>query len=353
MSEPAGRRRGRRRASRSETRGRRIRAAVSASNRALADGSSRRDRTSSTGRPARPLLLAPPRPGRDDAPRRHDRSHPPSARLRPMTGRGTSGSTRRPSAISSFDLTTSTRRIPALGVGSAPADRERPRRRPAERVRPRTTCEAAGPVAACAPTGEHLAHLAAQPLLARAYERLNLDQLHRADVGAAARGGIEHAAAAPASAPATARSPGSPTADGGAPPRRGAAADHPAGPRRVRALAEALDEYLQTLRPQWRRVRRRLHAGRRRAQGRRRRPVGLRAYIALCEGWSPDDALFLQLKQARRSVVAHTCTAAPRGTPTRGSGSSSTSRRCRRSATRCSAGPRSASGSTTCASSAT
>jgi uncharacterized protein (DUF2252 family) len=33
--------------------------------------------------------------------------------------------------------------------------------------------------------------------------------------------------------------------------------------------------------------------------------VGLRAYVALCEGSSPDDVVFLQLKQARRSVVAH------------------------------------------------
>jgi uncharacterized protein (DUF2252 family) len=32
--------------------------------------------------------------------------------------------------------------------------------------------------------------------------------------------------------------------------------------------------------------------------------VGLRAYIALCEGSSPDDVVVLQLKQARRSVVA-------------------------------------------------
>ncbi len=32
--------------------------------------------------------------------------------------------------------------------------------------------------------------------------------------------------------------------------------------------------------------------------------VGLRAYVALCEGSSPDDVVFLQLKQARRSVVA-------------------------------------------------
>ena len=32
--------------------------------------------------------------------------------------------------------------------------------------------------------------------------------------------------------------------------------------------------------------------------------MGLRAYVALLEGSSPDDVLFLQLKQARRSVVA-------------------------------------------------
>uniref|UniRef100_UPI00356AA237 DUF2252 family protein n=1 Tax=Actinotalea sp. TaxID=1872145 RepID=UPI00356AA237 len=32
--------------------------------------------------------------------------------------------------------------------------------------------------------------------------------------------------------------------------------------------------------------------------------VGLRAYIALLEGSSPDDVVFLQLKQARRSVLA-------------------------------------------------
>jgi len=32
--------------------------------------------------------------------------------------------------------------------------------------------------------------------------------------------------------------------------------------------------------------------------------VGLRAYIALCEGSDPGDVLFLQLKEARRSVVA-------------------------------------------------
>ena len=32
--------------------------------------------------------------------------------------------------------------------------------------------------------------------------------------------------------------------------------------------------------------------------------VGLRAYVALMEGSAPDDVVFLQLKQARRSVLA-------------------------------------------------
>jgi uncharacterized protein (DUF2252 family) len=32
--------------------------------------------------------------------------------------------------------------------------------------------------------------------------------------------------------------------------------------------------------------------------------VGLRAYVALLEGSSPEDVIFLQLKQARRSVLA-------------------------------------------------
>ena len=32
--------------------------------------------------------------------------------------------------------------------------------------------------------------------------------------------------------------------------------------------------------------------------------MGLRAYVALLEGSSPDDVVFLQLKQARRSVLA-------------------------------------------------
>ncbi|AMY54214.1 DUF2252 domain-containing protein [Rhodococcoides fascians] len=69
-------------------------------------------------------------------------------------------------------------------------------------------------------------------------------------------------------------------------------------------LAVGLDEYLLTLTPHWRRVlggytlidvaHRVVGVG----------SVGLRAYVALLEGTSADDVVFLQLKQARRSVLA-------------------------------------------------
>ena len=70
------------------------------------------------------------------------------------------------------------------------------------------------------------------------------------------------------------------------------------------AIAAALDDYLATLAPHWRRVvggytlvdiaHKVVGVG----------SVGLRAYVALLEGSSEDDVLFLQLKQARRSVLA-------------------------------------------------
>jgi uncharacterized protein (DUF2252 family) len=69
-------------------------------------------------------------------------------------------------------------------------------------------------------------------------------------------------------------------------------------------IAAALDEYLLTLAPHWRRVlggytlvdvaHKVVGVG----------SVGLRAYVALLEGSSADDVVFLQLKQARRSVLA-------------------------------------------------
>ncbi len=68
-------------------------------------------------------------------------------------------------------------------------------------------------------------------------------------------------------------------------------------------LAEALDDYLDTLPSYWRRVlggytlvdvaHKVVGVG----------SVGLRAYVALLEGSSAEDVVFLQLKQARRSVL--------------------------------------------------
>ncbi len=70
------------------------------------------------------------------------------------------------------------------------------------------------------------------------------------------------------------------------------------------AIGLGLDEYLNTLAPHWRRVvagytledvaHRVVGVG----------SVGLRAYVVLLVGSSPDDVLFLQLKEARRSVLA-------------------------------------------------
>ncbi|MEU0497532.1 DUF2252 domain-containing protein [Mycobacterium sp. NPDC006124] len=74
--------------------------------------------------------------------------------------------------------------------------------------------------------------------------------------------------------------------------------------REAELLAEALDAYLDTLPSYWRRVlggytlvdvaHKVVGVG----------SVGLRAYVALLEGSSSSDVVFLQLKQARRSVLA-------------------------------------------------
>ena len=75
-------------------------------------------------------------------------------------------------------------------------------------------------------------------------------------------------------------------------------------PARFDQVGVALDDYLGTLRLQWARVvgayclmdvaHKVVGVG----------SVGLRAFLALLVGSSSDDVLFLQLKQARRSVIA-------------------------------------------------
>jgi uncharacterized protein (DUF2252 family) len=152
---------------------------------------------------------------------------------------------------------------------------------------------------------KHLSHLAAQPLLTRSYDRLDLDRLHRTAERATARRAIENAAAR-----ARRR-----TSDRALPrfteehDARLRLVEEPPlitrpDPEQYERIAAALDDYLGTLPPQWAKV----LGGYRLVDVAHKvvgvGSVGLRAYIALCEGSSRDDVIFLQLKQARRSVVA-------------------------------------------------
>jgi uncharacterized protein (DUF2252 family) len=149
---------------------------------------------------------------------------------------------------------------------------------------------------------EHLSHLAAQPLLARAYDRLNLDRLHPT---AAGRRAIENAAARARKRTSDRALPRFTEQRDG---RLRLVEEPPLitrpEPAQYDRIAAALDEYLSTLRTQWAVI----VGGYRLVDVAHKvvgvGSVGLRAYIALCEGSGPDDVLFLQLKQARRSVVA-------------------------------------------------
>jgi uncharacterized protein (DUF2252 family) len=150
-----------------------------------------------------------------------------------------------------------------------------------------------------------IAHLADEPLLTRSYESLNLDRLRAAATKGSFREEIERAA----------RRARRRTSDRALPrfteQRDGTArlVEEPpliTRPSSAEAdqLAEALDGYLRTLPPHWARI----LGGYRLVDVAHKvvgvGSVGLRAYVALCEGSSPDDVVFLQLKQARRSVIA-------------------------------------------------
>jgi uncharacterized protein (DUF2252 family) len=152
---------------------------------------------------------------------------------------------------------------------------------------------------------QHIGHLAEQPLLARSFERLDVDGLRAAATGGHFRDEVERAA----------RRARRRTSDRALPrfteQRDGTARLVQEPPLITRPSAEdydllaaALDGYLNTLPPHWARI----LAGYRIVDIAHKvvgvGSVGLRAYVALCEGSSPDDVVFLQLKQARRSVVA-------------------------------------------------
>src|SRR6516225_826720 len=148
-------------------------------------------------------------------------------------------------------------------------------------------------------------YLANEPLLLRSYERLDVDRLHETTTEKSLRGLIARAVRRARSRTSDRALPRFTTTRGG----RRYIVDEPPLITRVsktesKRIAAALDAYLGTLAPHWRRTlggytlidiaHKVVGVG----------SVGLRAYVALLEGSSPDDVVFLQLKQARRSVLA-------------------------------------------------
>ncbi|MBW0106687.1 DUF2252 domain-containing protein [Pseudonocardia sp. KRD291] len=151
----------------------------------------------------------------------------------------------------------------------------------------------------------HIARLAEAPLLERSFERLDAERLHKGARHKRSRAAVANAAKRARTRTSDRALPRFATSEGGArrivvePPL----ITRPDDEHRGQILA-ALDDYLETLPPHWARI-----LGGYRAVDVAHKvvgvgSVGLRAYLALCEGSSPDDVLFLQLKQARRSVVA-------------------------------------------------
>ena len=147
--------------------------------------------------------------------------------------------------------------------------------------------------------------LASTSLLTRSYQRIDVDHLQQSTTGKSLRAEIKRAA----------RQARRRTSDRALPKftserdgQRRIAEDPPLLTRinyaEADQIARGLDEYLATLAPHWRRAlggytlidlaHKVVGVG----------SVGLRAYVVLLEGSSPDDVLFLQLKQARRSVLA-------------------------------------------------
>ena len=152
---------------------------------------------------------------------------------------------------------------------------------------------------------DHVRDLATRPLMARSFDQMGVDSLHES----ASTSGL-HARLARAAKRAAKR-----TSDRAAPKLtevRDGARRIALSPPLITApeaddaelLPEALDGYLATLPPHWARLlggytlvdvaHKVVGVG----------SVGLRAYVALLEGSDPDDVVLLQLKQARRSVIA-------------------------------------------------
>jgi uncharacterized protein (DUF2252 family) len=167
-----------------------------------------------------------------------------------------------------------------------------------------STCEDA--VLRCASAyRRQIRGLAGQPLIARSFDRLDIDRMREEMADWSLRGEIERAANV-----ARGR-----TSDRALPKltreRRGTRqmVDQPPvvmhmSEEETARLIDGLEGYLDTLPPHWRRVlssyvvvdlaHKVVGVG----------SVGLRAFVALLQGNGPHDMFFLQLKQARRSCVA-------------------------------------------------
>ena len=147
--------------------------------------------------------------------------------------------------------------------------------------------------------------LASTALLARSYQRIDVDHLQESTKEKSLRAEIKQAVARARRRTSDRALPKFTSERDG---KRRIVEDFPLVARLSYAeadqIARGLDDYLGTLAPHWRRAlggytlvdiaHKVVGVG----------SVGLRAYVALLEGSSPDDVLFLQLKQARRSVLA-------------------------------------------------
>ncbi len=152
---------------------------------------------------------------------------------------------------------------------------------------------------------EEVGDLASTALLARSYQRLDVDHLRQSTKDKSLRTEIKRAASRARRRTSDRALPKFTSERDG---KRHIVEDPPLITRVSYAeadqVARGLDEYLGTLAPHWRRAlggytlidiaHKVVGVG----------SVGLRAYVALLEGSSPDDVVFLQLKQARRSVLA-------------------------------------------------
>jgi uncharacterized protein (DUF2252 family) len=158
---------------------------------------------------------------------------------------------------------------------------------------------------------EEIAYLAEQPLLARSFDRMDVDGLRAAASKSSFKEEIDRAARRARRRTSDRALPKFTERPSDSGQQRGDVrfvTEPPLitrpDPAEWELLAEALDGYLTTLPPHWARI----LAGYRIVDIAHKvvgvGSVGLRAYVALCEGSNPDDVVFLQLKQARRSVVA-------------------------------------------------